>query len=90
LKAKEDGLSILLPQSYYALWSNKENIFIVELVNDEKKMPKRNRGKNNMEIHFDDNAEPFATSKGQSGTRETSEVQRLPDSHLNCQSTFNC
>lgn len=43
-----------------------------------------------MGIHFVDNAKPFATSKGQSGTGETSEVQRLPDSHLNCQSTFNC
>lgn len=43
-----------------------------------------------MGIHFVDNAKPFAISKGQSGTGETSEVQRLPDSHLNCQSTFNC
>lgn len=53
-------------------------------------MPKRKQGKNSTEIHFDDNVEPFTTSKGQNGIEKASKVQRLPDSHLNCQSTFNC
>lgn len=62
----------------------------VEWLNDEKKMPKRNRSKNNMGIHVKDSAEPCATSKRQSRTSEISEVQRPSDSHLNCQSTLNC